>query len=240
MKLQVYGKTDIGLTRKNNEDSYLVDRERQLFIVADGMGGHVAGEVASRIAIETTAESLQSIENDDVQCQLERAVNAANQTVREAADTHTEWRGMGTTLTVTLFHQQTVSLAHVGDSRVYRWKNQQLQQLSDDHSLAAEQLRRGILSRSEAQTSSLGNILLQAVGLSPDLDICLKQFPVTAGELFLLCSDGLTNMLSDNRISEVMQTDRDVQHCAEELINRALAAGGRDNITVIVIKVDEL
>ncbi len=240
MKLQVCAKTDSGLSRKNNEDRDFVDKERQLFIVADGMGGHAAGEVASRIAIEAAVESLQKTGEGRIQGQLEQAIETANNAVRKAANEHREWHGMGTTLTLLLLQQQTAALAHVGDSRIYRWNNSKLQQLSDDHSLAAEQLRLGILSISEVQASGLGNILLQAVGLSPTLDICLKHFPVTPGEVFLICSDGLTNMLSDSEIEKVLQQDQSICHWTEELINQALAMGGKDNITIIIIKVDEL
>lgn len=239
MKLQVCAKTDIGLSRKNNEDRYFVDRQRNLFIVADGMGGHAAGEIASQIAVETVSQSLQTIAQDNPQKQLRQAIEKANQAVAQAAKHNRAWQGMGTTLTLLLLHQQQALLAHVGDSRAYRLRNKQLMQLSDDHSLTGEQLRQGILSAEEARYSDLGNILLQAIGVSAELDICLKHFPLVAGDRFLLCSDGLTDMLLDTDIEPTLQSTKTLDNLCDELVAKAITAGGKDNITVIVLQIDE-
>ena len=200
MKLQVCAKTDIGLRRKNNEDLFFVDKELGLFIVADGMGGHAAGEVASRIAVETVCQSLQAADLINPQKQLSQAIEKANQAVEQAANGNKAWQGMGTTLTIFLLQPQQGYLAHVGDSRIYRFRGSQLEQLSDDHSLIGEKLRRGILTPEQAKTSTLGNILLQAIGMTPQLDICQKSISLAAGDRFLLCSDGLTDMVDDDTI----------------------------------------
>lgn len=240
MNLQVCVKTDIGLTRKNNEDQCFVDVKQGLFIVADGMGGHAAGEIASRIAMETVCQSLQTTGLVNPQQQLRKSIKKANHAVEQVANDNKAWQGMGTTLTVLLLHQQQGFLAHVGDSRAYRLQGNQLEQLSADHSLVGEQLRQGLLSAEEARASTLGNILLQAIGITPNLDICQKQFPLAARERFLLCSDGLTDMITDAEIKQILQGTSDLNLLCNELVDKAITAGGKDNITVIVVQVDEI
>ena len=240
MKLQACAKTDVGLTRKNNEDLLFVDKNRGLFIVADGMGGHAAGEIASRIAVETVCQSLQATGLDTPQEQLGQAIENANLAVKQAADKNNEWQGMGTTLTLLLLQQQQGYIAHVGDSRVYRLRGSQLEQLSDDHSLVGEQVRQGILTPEQAKTSSLGNVLLQAIGITPELDICQKKVHLAAGDCFLLCSDGLTNMISDQEIEKILKQPGALYPRCDDLIEAAIAAGGKDNITTIVLQIDQL
>lgn len=240
MKLQVSAKTDIGLSRKNNEDRYFVDKNQRLFIVADGMGGHLAGEVASQMAVETVGQSLQRVDENNPQEQLNLAVEKANRTVEQAAKGNPALHGMGTTLSVILLHQQQGYLAHVGDSRIYHLRNQKLEQLSDDHSLVGEQLRQGIITEEQAKTSSLGNILLQAIGITPQLDICQKKVALAATDQFLLCSDGLTDMVSDKEIEELLRQPAAITLRCESLIKAAIAAGGKDNITVVLLQIDQL
>ena len=239
MKLQVCAKTDIGLRRKNNEDLFFVDEELGLFIVADGMGGHAAGEVASRIAVETVCQSLQTANLDNPQEQLRQAIEKANRAVEQAANGNQAWNGMGTTLTILLLQRQGY-LAHIGDSRIYRLHNSQFEQLSDDHSLVGEQLRQGILTPEQAETSTLGNILLQAIGITPQLDICQKSILLTAGDRFLLCSDGLTDMVSDTEIEGILKQSGPLNPRCKALVEKAMTAGGKDNITVVVLQIDQL
>lgn len=239
MKLQVCAKTDIGLTRKNNEDSFYADKEQGLFIIADGMGGHAAGEIASQLAVDTVRQALQIIDRNNIPEQLQQAIVKANLAIAKAANDNNSWQGMGTTLTVLLLDQQRGFLAHVGDSRVYCYDDNQLQQLSDDHSLVAEQLRQKLISVEDVKNSSIGNILLQAVGISPELNICLKQVPLVAGEYFLLCSDGLSNMLTDIEIGQILQGTAPLNVRCDQLIEKAIAAGGKDNITVIVVQINK-
>lgn len=240
MKLQVSAKTDIGLSRKNNEDRYIVDKDQGLFIVADGMGGHLAGEVASQIAVETVCNSLQRVDESNPQEQLKLAIEQANRTVEQTAKGDPALHGMGTTLSVILLHQQQVYLAHIGDSRIYRLRNQKLEQLSDDHSLVEEQLRQGIITKEQAKNSSLGNILLQAIGITPQLNICQKKIVVATTDQFLLCSDGLTDMVSDAEIEALLRQPGTINLRCESLINAAIAAGGKDNITVVLLQIDQL
>ncbi len=240
MKLSAYGKTDTGLLRSNNEDSFFVDEQLGLFIVADGMGGHAAGEVASSMAIDVVRERLEPLLDDqrsveEVSLVLTNAVSHANRSITQAATENSRWAGMGTTLTILLFHSEQALLAHVGDSRLYRWRNATLEQLSDDHSLIAEQLRRGIINKLDAETSNLRNVLLQAVGISEELDICRKVLPSESGDTFLLCSDGLTGMLADQQISAILGNNDLPQQACEQLITAALAAGGKDNVTAVLV-----
>ena len=240
MKLQFCAKTDIGLSRNNNEDRYFVDEQRGLFIVADGMGGHAAGEVASQIAVETVCQVLHSVDKTNPQQQLKQAVTEANLAVRQAAKANPSLNGMGTTLSIILLHQQQGYLAHVGDSRIYRLRNQKLQQLSDDHSLVGEQLRQGTITPEQAKSSSLGNILLQAIGLSPQLDIYQNKISLAPADQFLLCSDGLTDMVADTEIEKHLSQPGTINLHCEALINAALAAGGKDNITAILLQIEQL
>lgn len=245
MKLTAYGKTDVGLMRCNNEDSFYLDEKLGLFIVADGMGGHAAGEIASNMAVEAIRDLFatplsKQASGDRLQALLADATNQANRAISRAGIEHPPWAGMGTTLTILLFCGQQALLTHVGDSRLYRWSNQQLEQLSDDHTLIADQLRRGAISHEESDKSNLRNILLQAVGVSEKLDICQKNLPAREGDCFLLCSDGLTDMLSQEKISAILADNPPPQLGCEELIAQALAAGGKDNVTAVLVKVDKL
>ena len=240
MKQQVCAKTDIGLRRKNNEDCFFVNEKQGLFIVADGMGGHVAGEIASRIAAETVSQFLQVANLDNPQEQLNKAIESANRAVEQAANSNKVWQGMGTTLSIVLLHRQQGYLAHVGDSRIYRLRKSDFKQLSDDHSLVGEHLRQGILTPEQAEVSTFGNVLLQAIGLTPELEICFKNFPLATGDRFLLCSDGLTDMISDTEIEKVLNQSGTLNPLCEILIEKAIAAGGKDNITAVVFQITQL
>ena len=240
MKLKACAKTDIGLKRDNNEDSFFVDKQQGLFIVADGMGGHAAGEIASQIAVESVRCSLQVTDGKPPLEQLKQAIEEANLAVADAANSNIAHKGMGTTLTVLLLSQQQAHLAHVGDSRVYRLHDKQLEQLSEDHSLSAEQLRQGLISIEEAQRSHFGNILLQAIGISAEINICLKHLPLAVGESYLLCSDGLSNMLADTEIEKILNQPGKLDNRCNQLIDDAIAAGGKDNITAIMVQIDEI
>jgi PPM family protein phosphatase len=240
MKLTSCAKSDIGLSRNNNEDNYLNDKTRALFVVADGMGGHAAGDVASRIAIESVRESLSLTESESIRDRLCHAVEHANRTITQEACGNKEWKGMGTTLTILLIDQNQGYLAHVGDSRLYISRAAEFKQLSDDHSLIGAQLRLGVRTAEQAGYSNLGHILLQAVGITPELDICLSQFTLEVGDRLLLCSDGLTNMVKDAEIKTIVQNNASIDKLCSTLVEQALAAGGTDNITVLLIQIDEL
>lgn len=240
MKLTAAALTDVGLRRTNNEDCVFADCTSGLFIVADGMGGHAAGEVASRMAVETICRHLPPLmppPEDAAACLQDAFINASHSILDVASAEETK-RGMGTTLSVLYIDGQTAQLAHVGDSRIYRLRGTELEQLSLDHSLVAEQLRQGIISSEEARHSILRNILLQAVGLEDQIDVFLLRQPLLAGDLFLLCSDGLSDMLDDEQIRGLLNNGS-IEQTAEQLLEAAKAAGGRDNISVVVVKIGD-
>lgn len=238
MKLTSCALTDVGLRRTNNEDCVYADSGGGLFIVADGMGGHAAGEIASAMAIEIICSQLPPLSPPpvDVANHFKKAFLSASRRIRKVASAEDTKRGMGTTLSVLYVEGETAHLAHVGDSRIYRLRGTNLEQLSIDHSLVAEQLRQGIISAKEARSSQLRNILLQAVGPEDKVDVFLLRQPLFNDDLFLLCSDGLSDMIDDQQICDLLQQSGSVPQTAERLIAAAKAAGGRDNISVVVVK----
>jgi protein phosphatase len=240
MKLTASALTDVGLIRTNNEDCVFADCANGLFIVADGMGGHAAGEVASAMAVETVRAQLppQSAAPKNAASHLKDAFVSASRSILQVAASEVGKQGMGTTLSVLYVDGETAQLAHVGDSRIYRLRGTELEQLSIDHSLVAEQVRLGHISVENARNSKLRNILLQAVGLEGEIDVFLLRLPLFAGDLFLLCSDGLSDMLDDTRISALLRQETSIEQSAKQLVEAAKAAGGRDNIGVVVVKID--
>ncbi len=240
MKLTACGRTDVGLLRSNNEDSFFADEQLGLFVVADGMGGHKAGEVASRMAIDTVTRQLEPLlrqqpKVEALQQKLAEVIEAANREVTTAAAENPARSGMGTTLTLLLLYAGQALLAHVGDSRLYRWRDQQLELLSKDQTLVAEQLRQGIINEAEAARSNLRGLLLQAVGASEQLDVFQQEQQLQENDSFLLCSDGLTGMLSDTEIHSVLARKSQPEAVCDELIKQTLQAGGKDNVTVLMV-----
>ena len=243
MKLSACGKSDVGLVRDNNEDSYFVSEPDGLFLIADGMGGHVAGEIASEMAVRQVCDRVipqlgKMKSNGDIGCTLADAAHAANTFIVQATARNPSWQGMGTTLTILLVQSDVAYLTHVGDSRLYRFRSGQLTQLSEDHTLVEDQLRRGLITAAEAKSSNMRNILLQAVGIAPDLEIFQKQFSFAENDLFLLCSDGLTDMLTDKKIAAYCESETDITQLCDQLVAGAKDAGGKDNITVVLVRVD--
>ena len=235
--LQAGAATDVGRVRQINEDRYLADE--RLFAVADGVGGHQAGEVASQTAVET----LQRIfdEGEHTTEGLVAAVEAANQAVWQLAQGSREKRGMGTTLTALALVQENgeeeLALANVGDSRTYLLQQGELIQLTEDHSLVEELVRDGKLTPAEAQTHPQRSIITRALGMEPAIEVDSWEITPYTGDRILLCSDGLTNELSDERIASTLRQLADPQEAARELVRQARAAGGSDNITVVVVDV---
>lgn len=243
-------RTDRGRVRENNEDSSAVEPELNLFVLSDGMGGQASGEVASRIATETIVEycadaerrsfSLPQTERlsgvSEISSRLAAGIRRANSSIRSAALNQAERHGMGATVVAVRFEGSRMSLAHVGDSRVYRLRSGQLEQLTRDHSFVAEQLRQGMLTEKEAEQSQLQNVLLRALGQEPDVEVDVREELVLDGDAILLCSDGLTREVSDGQIAAILQEAKDAQAAADRLVNAANEAGGGDNITVIVVR----
>ncbi len=233
MRLIVHGKTDKGLVRKENEDAFCIEKDLGLLAIADGMGGHASGEVASKMAIEILRESVKR-EGEPLPNRLTSGVKLANRTIYEAAQSQSQLNGMGTTLTALLLSENRLSIAHVGDSRAYLIRGGVIEQITDDHTIVSEQVARGMMTKEEAARSDMRNILSRALGIAPEVDVDMEELTVSEGDQFVLCSDGLSELISEDEIlSEVRSSKRPDLACAE-LVNLANQRGGEDNITVIV------
>ena len=227
--------THTGRKRRHNEDAYVL--APPLFAIADGMGGARAGEVASSLA----AAAVQAGEaNGNGKERVAALIQSANRSVYDRSSSDAEVAGMGTTMTVALVEDASVTFGHVGDSRAYVLRDRSLEQLTDDHSLVAELVRGGKLSEEEAEHHPQRSVITRALGTDPDVDVDTFTVEAQQGDLFVLCSDGLTDMVGDEEIAEVLGDGReDLEEAAKELVRRANKAGGQDNITVIAFEMTE-
>jgi protein phosphatase len=241
-------RTDVGMKREHNEDSFLVNEDLGLFVVCDGMGGHAGGETASRLAVQTIEKELISakLRTDDpfsVQVPLaesplagalREAVEGACAAVFRSSRANPELAGMGTTCITLLVHGDHALLGHVGDSRAYLVRDGEVFQLSEDHSLVNEQVRAGLLTEEEARHSRLKNIITRSVGFEEDVLVDVLGVETRAGDRFLLCSDGLSNLVETDEIRDALAQD-DLAQVPELLIQLANSRGGDDNITVVAV-----
>ena len=228
-------RTDTGRQRHANEDALYADAP--LFAVADGMGGAQAGEVASKIAADAFGDSDDRGEAPEGY--LRRVVRKANDRIHELAERDASRSGMGTTLTAALLGEDEVSLAHVGDSRAYVFRDRDLKRLTSDHSLVEELRRQGRLTEAQAEEHPQRSIITRALGPEPDVEVDTMTFPARPGDVFLLCSDGLTTMVPEARIARILERARDLDSAVARLIREANEGGGRDNITVVAFRVDD-
>jgi serine/threonine protein phosphatase PrpC len=249
--ISAFGLTDVGKKRKHNEDAFSLDVSEGLFIVADGMGGHAAGEVASKITVETIGEFIAATrqkeeatwpfkynhELDFNSNRLAVAIEKANERVMAAVAAQPWLKGMGTTVVAGLLNEKILSLAHVGDSRAYLYREGQLSRLTDDHSWVHEQVAAGILTEEEAKTHPLKNVVTRALGGGPSVSPDLQELVFNPGDRFLACSDGLTTMLSDEEIRDIVAKEKDPKPLCTRLVDAANEKGGVDNITVVVVDV---
>src|SRR5436309_14476234 len=228
-------KTDTGRQRRDNEDSAFA--RAPVFVVADGMGGAQAGEVASKIAIETFEAGLS--DSGSPEERLAVRVREANRRIYDRSRTELGREGMGTTLTAAYLGDGSVAIAHVGDSRAYLFRDGTLQRLTQDHSLVDELVRRGKLTEEQAAEHPQRSIITRALGPEPDVEVDTWTYPGRAGDVVLLCSDGLTSMISEERVRATLDSHDDLNSAADALINAANEAGGRDNITVVLFRLEE-
>ena len=236
--------TDRGLKREINEDPYRIIPESSqnpsAFIIADGMGGHNCGEVASRMTVDYISDYIEHSSSQLFSCQdigeeIKKLVGDANITVFEASLSKPETNGMGTTLTMAVITDSKVTVAHVGDSRLYLARSANLRQITEDHSYIEELIKNGSLTREEAESHPRKNVITRAIGSSRDIEVDLMDLEAENGDVFLLCTDGLTNMICENEIYNIIK-DNEPEKACEQLIDAAKGKGGEDNITVIVIK----
>lgn len=233
--MKVYQKTHVGKVRKNNEDSLLVT-EPNIFVAADGMGGAAAGEIASKLLVDTVKNFLSNIPEPLDEKILSKSILKASAKIINETYKNPDLRGMGTTATILHIYNGQAYFAHVGDSRLYRLKNSFLEQITLDHSYVETLVRNGELTPEQARVHPMKNILTQAVGATSDIDVETGNFKIEGGEIFLLCTDGLTNMVEDADIKKILVES---QSPAEDLIQAALDNGGHDNITAVVVCVDD-
>ncbi len=232
---QITCKTDTGRQRRDNEDSAYA--RAPLFVVADGMGGAQAGEVASQLAIEAFEQELP--EGTSAEQRLAERVREANRRIYERSRAEIERAGMGTTLTAVYLEETTLAIAHVGDSRAYLLRDGELRRLTRDHSLVDELVRRGKLTEEQAAEHPQRSIITRALGPEPDVEVDTWTYPVRAGDVLLLCSDGLTSMVSEDEVVRVLAGATSLEQAGDDLIGAANAAGGRDNITVVLFRVED-
>lgn len=249
MKMRVYswGCTDVGMKRDHNEDSYLLAPDLHLFVVADGMGGHAGGEMASGISVRTVDSHVREnktlvapdkehegeIQNSPVAKLLSDSVRRACNSVYGKSQEVRELQGMGTTTTTILFHDRHAFIAHVGDSRCYLMRDGRILQLTDDHSLVNEQLKAGLITEAQARQSRFKNIITRSVGFDADVEVDMIAVEVKSGDAFMMCSDGLSNMVTDPEVNDVVH-DNFLHRAPEILIDLANQRGGDDNITVVL------
>jgi protein phosphatase len=252
--VDAWGTTDVGMKRRLNEDVFLVDRESGVFLVADGMGGHAAGEVASRLAAEEIIKIVSSSRFEQGETWPEHwdtirsaaanvaidAVKEAHQQVTSAVERDPKLKGMGTTVVVAIHPGQTDKLVicHVGDSRAYRYREGTLTLLTDDHSWVHEQVAAGLLTEQAARSHPLKNVVTQALGGSTDPQADVYETTIEDRDVFLLCSDGLNTMLADDRIAAELERGGTLREMTERLIVGANEQGGNDNITVVLLRAE--
>lgn len=238
MKRHFIGLTDTGVVRTANQDNYFVDDEQgRFFIVADGMGGHAGGQEASRIATEVIHAYLLENWESPVASEilLKEAVEKANQGILADQQTHPERRDMGTTVVVLIFRESQTWCAHVGDSRLYRLSDSHLEQITDDHTWVGMALKKGEINAEQAKFHPWRHVLSQCLGREDLQHIDIQDFTVKSGDKLLICSDGLTEEVTDQQIKDSLSSLQSCQTAAQELIDTAKTAGGSDNITVVIV-----
>lgn len=249
MRVESAGLTDVGCVRKHNEDNLLVDPALGLFVVADGLGGHAAGEVASQIVVDRVAHFVAETREKDRTWPLEYdtslsfdgnrlrvALLLSDQAIADDIRQNPERETMGSTVVASLVHHRRVTLAHVGDSRAYILNDQGIRQVTRDHSWVAEQVAHGILTQAEARVHPFRNVITQALGNGGDLEIEVQEFELQDSDRLLLCTDGLSGMVGDQQIWDIVKNAPNLQEAANRLISVARENGGEDNITAVLVR----
>lgn len=244
--LKMAGLTDPGMRRDNNEDAYLTVPEIGLAVLADGMGGHLAGEVASGIAVDVIRRNLiaafaaGAAASEELSLEAESiksAIELANQAINETSAARPECAGMGATVVAAVFHEDRICVAHVGDSRLYRLRAGQLEQVTEDHSMIQELLKRGFITPEEARVSTNKNVVTRALGVDVAVQVDVAEQPVNEGDVYLLCSDGLSDVLTTDSMQAILLAHGDdLDTALTELIAQANAGGGPDNVSAILVR----
>lgn len=250
MRIEVAGSTHVGMKRAHNEDNYLLLPEERLFCVADGMGGHASGEVASKIAVEEIADFFRASGRDQEltwpykmdksrsydENRLATGIKLANSRIYERASGEVRYRGMGTTIASVHFTSEATLLGHVGDSRVYRFRAGKLEQLTEDHSLLNDYIKARKLTPEEIESFPHKNVILRALGMKDTVEVEVNHVDPKDGDIYLVCSDGLSGMVSDDQMESVLTSAETLQQAVSTLIERANHNGGVDNITCVLAR----
>lgn len=248
VQLKIAGCTDTGIRRHRNEDHIGFDQDLGIAVLADGMGGHQAGEIASHMAVKSVLEKLKTV----AECRPITPINSSqlieivsdtiahsNAMIYQAAEALEEHKGMGTTLVAAMINGPELCVGHVGDSRLYLFRNRRLKKLTKDHSLVQDLIDRGFYTQEEARTANVGHIVTRALGIKGDIEVDTLQYNLKQGDILLLCSDGLSDMVQDWHIEELLsEHDNKLEQTAQKLIDSANRNGGKDNISVILIQVN--
>ena len=251
LRARASGLSDVGVIRSHNEDCFDIDPENQVFVVADGMGGHSHGEIASRLAIDAIKDFVERTADQDATLPFEMdpklgrhgnriraAIRVAHDRVLKAIRQDSSLHGMGTTVVGLLLDGVSAAVAHVGDSRAYRFRDGRLELLTQDHTWVNEQVVAGFLSEEQARSHPLKNVVTRALGGDTDVDIDVREWPVEEGDLFLLCSDGLTTMLTDDEILSRVRSEERPEEICGRLVRDANARGGYDNVSVVLVRME--
>lgn len=247
MNYHFCAKTDPGRARDNNEDSVVYDEASLTAVLADGMGGYNAGEIASGMATAFIKSELSrwlteagtGVKAKEVRRAMEICVDNANRSIFNSANSNANYAGMGTTLVVGVFRDDKLVLGHIGDSRCYRLRAGLLEQVTKDHSLLQEQMDAGLITAEQAATSSIKNLVTRALGVDESVLLEVNEHQVQVGDLYLMCSDGLSDMVDDELIAKIVTSDLALEQKATQLIDQANENGGRDNISVLLVEVHE-
>jgi serine/threonine protein phosphatase PrpC len=253
IRVKAVGLSDVGMARGHNEDCFDIAPEHQVYVVADGMGGHSHGEVASQIAVSAIREFIEETADHDTTWpfvydsrlrrhsnRLKTAIRIAHDKVLRAIRQDGALQGMGTTVVGFLLKSHVAAVAHVGDSRAYRLRNGRLELLTQDHTWVNEQVQAGFLSAEQARDHPLKNVVTRALGGESDVLVDVREIEVQGGDRFMLCSDGLTTMLNDQDIARLLAVDGNLDEICRSLVREANARGGLDNITVVVVDLEEV
>ena len=245
--LQIATATHPGMVRSHNEDSIAADAEIGLAVLADGMGGYNAGEVASGIAVEMIRTEMkkslskknpEELNGRDAEQLIEKHATRANIAIYQASQSQPQYSGMGTTLVVALWHDNQISVGHIGDSRLYRLRGGALEQITRDHSLLQEQIDSGMITKEQARHSQNKNLVTRAVGIDPEVETEVHTYSVQPGDVYLLCSDGLSDMVTDEDVQLTLSSlAANLPLAAEQLVQLANDNGGRDNVSVILVRI---
>ena len=254
MKLLSFGGTHKGLKREHNEDAFCIASDIHLYMVADGIGGHAAGEIASKSAVELIQDFVKrwTIEAETwpfgmkegvtpAENIIANAIRLANREIYNLARRNIDYHGMGTTIAALFIKENSAAVAHIGDSRVYRIRNDNIRQLTADHTWVNEQVKKRAISKSDARNHRWGNVITRAMGNKLDVEVDVQRQALEVGDVFLLCSDGLSGMVDENRMFEIISENKtNFEKASKLLISEANENGGTDNITVVLVEVEEL